>query len=324
MKEVVSNPSSIISPPIISTTPTTAPPQPRTTTKANSGAEGYAFCPCNGCNNRTRGFDLILIMELLLVVAIDAGGEVTLMLLSIACSLLTRERLLELFYAMYEKDAKKVAAGWPSWFSKVAAEAINGLTPRRVDTFGKIDKREEKHNVRTVIMVMKLKYLSSIAEDVIIKRCSQKLDTSVEKLVVDFEGGWNPKMGNYCRKLVEFCSGKAVSELCHNIEGNINVGSFSRLIYDMMLAWERPSYYDEEDTTVADALEMMVRMTHRGACGCGCEANTRDGAGIMVALPHQCYKEWPSDLEDVYPRWAANSHYTLVPILKGQELDGSR
>ncbi|KAG4906398.1 hypothetical protein JHK85_055850 [Glycine max] len=147
-------------------------------------------------------------------------------------------------------------------------------------------------------MALKLKYLSSIAEDVIIKRCSQKLDTSVEKLVVNFEGGWNPEMGNYCRKLVEFCSGKAVSELCHNIEGNINVGSFSRLIYDMMLAWERPSYYDEEDTTenvakekeerkitlnttqeqddiplfyshvnVTDALEMMVRMTHGGACG---------------------------------------------------------
>ncbi|RZB57314.1 hypothetical protein D0Y65_046118, partial [Glycine soja] len=99
-----------------------------------------------------------------------------------------------------------------------------------------------------VIMALKLKYLSSIVEDVIIKRCSQKLDTSIEKLVVDFEGGWNPKMGNYCIKLVEFCSGKAVSELCHNIEGNINVGSFSRLIYDMMLVWERPSYYDEEDT----------------------------------------------------------------------------
>jgi glutamate synthase (NADH) len=36
--------------------------------------------------------------------------------------------------------------------------------------------------------------------------------------------------------------------------------------------------------TVADALEMLVRMTHRGACGC--EANTGDGAGILVALPH--------------------------------------
>ncbi|KAG4933530.1 hypothetical protein JHK82_047839 [Glycine max] len=64
-------------------------------------------------------------------------------------------------------------------------------------------------------------------------------------------------------------------------------------------------------------------MMHRGACGYGYEANTGDGAGIMVALPHQFYK-WPSDLEDVYPRWAANSHYTLVPIPEGQQLDGSR
>jgi len=40
---------------------------------------------------------------------------------------------------------------------------------------------------------------------------------------------------------------------------------------------------------VTDSLEMLVRMTHRGACGC--EANTGDGAGIMVALPHQFYKE---------------------------------
>ena len=35
---------------------------------------------------------------------------------------------------------------------------------------------------------------------------------------------------------------------------------------------------------VADALEMLVRMTHRGACGC--EANTGDGAGCLVAIPH--------------------------------------
>ncbi|KAK7384996.1 hypothetical protein VNO78_30703 [Psophocarpus tetragonolobus] len=41
--------------------------------------------------------------------------------------------------------------------------------------------------------------------------------------------------------------------------------------------------------TVTDALEMLVRMTHRGACGC--EANTGDGAGILVALPHVFYKE---------------------------------
>ncbi|CAM9488644.1 unnamed protein product [Chrysoparadoxa australica] len=34
---------------------------------------------------------------------------------------------------------------------------------------------------------------------------------------------------------------------------------------------------------VEDANEMLVRMTHRGACGC--EENTGDGAGMMVAVP---------------------------------------
>ncbi|RZS17748.1 hypothetical protein BHM03_00049931 [Ensete ventricosum] len=33
-----------------------------------------------------------------------------------------------------------VAAGWPSWLSNVAGEAIKGWTPRRADTFEKIDK----------------------------------------------------------------------------------------------------------------------------------------------------------------------------------------
>eukprot|EP00250_Pteridium_aquilinum_P019094 c24290_g2_i1 orf=345-6959(+) len=37
--------------------------------------------------------------------------------------------------------------------------------------------------------------------------------------------------------------------------------------------------------TVTDALEMLVRMAHRGACGC--ETNTGDGAGITVGLPHE-------------------------------------
>ncbi|KAK4283554.1 hypothetical protein QN277_000494 [Acacia crassicarpa] len=35
---------------------------------------------------------------------------------------------------------EQLAAGWPSWLSKVAGEAINGLTPRRADTFEKLDK----------------------------------------------------------------------------------------------------------------------------------------------------------------------------------------
>ena len=40
---------------------------------------------------------------------------------------------------------------------------------------------------------------------------------------------------------------------------------------------------------VTDALEMLIRMTHRGACGC--EVNTGDGAGIMVAMPHDFFSE---------------------------------
>ncbi|KAK3039018.1 hypothetical protein RJ639_027503 [Escallonia herrerae] len=35
---------------------------------------------------------------------------------------------------------EQVAAGWPPWLSAVAGEAINGWTPRRADTFEKIDK----------------------------------------------------------------------------------------------------------------------------------------------------------------------------------------
>jgi glutamate synthase domain-containing protein 1 len=34
---------------------------------------------------------------------------------------------------------------------------------------------------------------------------------------------------------------------------------------------------------VVDANEMLVRMSHRG--GCGCEPNTGDGAGMLVAIP---------------------------------------
>ncbi|GAB2266249.1 hypothetical protein Dimus_001270 [Dionaea muscipula] len=35
---------------------------------------------------------------------------------------------------------EQLAAGWPSWLSAVAGEAINGWTPRRADTFQKLDK----------------------------------------------------------------------------------------------------------------------------------------------------------------------------------------
>ncbi|QDU31996.1 Ferredoxin-dependent glutamate synthase 1 [Poriferisphaera corsica] len=38
---------------------------------------------------------------------------------------------------------------------------------------------------------------------------------------------------------------------------------------------------------VIDALEMLHRMDHRGACGC--EPNTGDGAGILTAIPHALF-----------------------------------
>ncbi len=40
---------------------------------------------------------------------------------------------------------------------------------------------------------------------------------------------------------------------------------------------------------VRDALTMLLRMDHRGACGC--EPNTGDGAGVLTALPHKFLRE---------------------------------
>ncbi|KAG9448282.1 hypothetical protein H6P81_014410 [Aristolochia fimbriata] len=51
---------------------------------------------------------------------------------------------------------------------------------------------------------------------------------------------------------------------------------------------------DYRRKTVVDAIEMLVRMSHRGACGC--ETNTGDGAGILVALPHDFFREVTKDV----------------------------
>src|SRR5262245_29171935 len=34
-----------------------------------------------------------------------------------------------------------------------------------------------------------------------------------------------------------------------------------------------------------DAMEILVNLQHRGACGC--EDNTGDGAGVMIQVPHK-------------------------------------
>lgn len=136
----------------------------------------------------------------------------------------------------------------------------------------------------------KLKHLSTVANDVIIRTCAlyvvislflqnflrfafslniflcfpklsadRKLGTSVDKLVEEFEAEyWKPdestsniSSNGYSRKLVEFCSAKALAQkTCQNIEEKINDGSFSRFTFDMMIAWEMPSSTEEEASTV--------------------------------------------------------------------------
>lgn len=45
---------------------------------------------------------------------------------------------------------------------------------------------------------------------------------------------------------MEFCSSKALNDICCNIDEKINDGSFSRFSFDIMLAWEKPNSADEE------------------------------------------------------------------------------
>ncbi|XP_071688331.1 uncharacterized protein [Rutidosis leptorrhynchoides] len=93
------------------------------------------------------------------------------------------------------------------------------------------------------------KHLSSIA-NTLLQRCAMRLDLSVNELIEEFEIGWKPELGGYSRKLVEYCSSKVLNEMCrNNVEDLIKEGVFSRFTFDMMLAWEMPSYVDEESHT---------------------------------------------------------------------------
>uniref|UniRef100_A0A2N9F5Q5 Uncharacterized protein n=1 Tax=Fagus sylvatica TaxID=28930 RepID=A0A2N9F5Q5_FAGSY len=103
-----------------------------------------------------------------------------------------------------------------------------------------------------------VKHLSTIANHVV-HRCALKLDTSVDKLVEEFEAGWKPETSGYSRKFMEFCSAKALTDMCQNIEEKISDGSFSRFTFDMMLAWEMPSVADEEPRMECVAKEKEER-----------------------------------------------------------------
>ncbi|OAY82308.1 hypothetical protein ACMD2_06244 [Ananas comosus] len=108
------------------------------------------------------------------------------------------------------------------------------------------------------------KHLSAIANDVL-QRCAQgadlklfrTLDASVDALAAEFEMSFKPGVDNYSRRLVEFCSLKALEILSSDLGEKITDGSFSRFTYDMMLAWERPSapLTDEEPHSESIAKE---------------------------------------------------------------------
>ncbi|XP_075097411.1 uncharacterized protein LOC107789737 isoform X2 [Nicotiana tabacum] len=87
----------------------------------------------------------------------------------------------------------------------------------------------------------------------------RRLDTSVDELVHEFEAGWEPKMEGYSRKLVEFCCSKALTDICSKLEETLVDGSFSRIMFDMMLAWETPSSADEERHTECMSKEKEER-----------------------------------------------------------------
>ena len=61
-----------------------------------------------------------------------------------------------------------------------------------------------------------------------------------------------------------------------------------------------------------DANEMLVRMSHRG--GCGCEPNTGDGAGILVGMPDAFYRRVMRDANLPLPA-GPNSYGTGLVFL---------
>jgi glutamate synthase (NADPH/NADH) large chain len=52
---------------------------------------------------------------------------------------------------------------------------------------------------------------------------------------------------------------------------------------------------------IEDAIKMLTRMEHRGACGC--EANTGDGAGILIQVPHEFFLDECTKLGLALPQY---------------------
>lgn len=81
-----------------------------------------------------------------------------------------------------------------------------------------------------------------------------------------------PEVSNYSRKFVEFCSLKALSNVCFRIDEMIPDGTFSHLTFDMMLSWENPSATNERTHSV-----------------CFCYSSLRDIGLILLLLYLTCW-----------------------------------
>ncbi|KAK4803167.1 hypothetical protein SAY86_001370 [Trapa natans] len=55
----------------------------------------------------------------------------------------------------------------------------------------------------------------------------RKLMTSSVTLMEEFEIEWRADLGNYLRKFVEFCSSKALCQMCQFVRESLTDGSFS-------------------------------------------------------------------------------------------------
>lgn len=50
-------------------------------------------------------------------------------------------------------EAEQVAAGWPSWLSAAAAEAVHGWVPLKAANYEKLDKASKNSNRRTPLLL---------------------------------------------------------------------------------------------------------------------------------------------------------------------------
>jgi glutamate synthase (ferredoxin) len=56
---------------------------------------------------------------------------------------------------------------------------------------------------------------------------------------------------------------------------------------------------EKSNRIVQSAMEVLLNLEHRGACGC--EANTGDGAGILIQKPHKFLKKVCEEIDITLP-----------------------